>query len=302
MKMINVKMSILCIGAILSYACLLFSSALANSQGTGILSFNHSLSYDPAQMDWIHPISSLESWNISNVWSPYDNQNWNPSNLSDNTIAIYDYTPGWTPVPAKIENVVNGSYVVIETGVDQSNPFKTNGTSETKVIGNVSSDPNVYNYVFSDMLYYATLEAKTAGSFTFEFSYNGYWEGFTENTGDSVGLFGSAQAVVQKMVRRADGQWSAQDMTQVWSERLYKSLFLNDGQSGQITKEDFVGSYSVTVPFSAGDGFYLVSSYANYLSARSEPQTDPVPEPTTLLLFGTGLVGLAAARRRKKVS
>lgn len=30
--------------------------------------------------------------------------------------------------------------------------------------------------------------------------------------------------------------------------------------------------------------------------------SSPVPEPTTMLLFGTGIAGLAAARRRKKVS
>ena len=43
------------------------------------------------------------------------------------------------------------------------------------------------------------------------------------------------------------------------------------------------------------DGWYI-----NILNAAGAPPTNDVPEPTTVLLFGTGLIGLLAARRRKK--
>ena len=73
-----------------------------------------------------------------------------------------------------------------------------------------------------------------------------------------------------------------------WSGQVTLDLAFSDFVTGTWTGNRLVADGSDELML-LGDGYNIVVG-----------ATAPVPEPATMLLFGTGLAGLAAARRRKK--
>ena len=82
------------------------------------------------------------------------------------------------------------------------------------------------------------------------------------------------------------------------------SLLLAPGQSGNLggihdaSGQVFgpAGFFSITT-----DSFWSIDNVERLSSPDPGPgPANPIPEPATMLLFGSGLAGLAAARRRKK--
>lgn len=59
-------------------------------------------------------------------------------------------------------------------------------------------------------------------------------------------------------------------------------------------------SYNAGASFNTGDGLFVISSITT--STFEADETPAVPEPSTLVLLGTGILGLAGAARRKFLS
>ncbi len=69
--------------------------------------------------------------------------------------------------------------------------------------------------------------------------------------------------------------------------------------SGTIEGYDPSVNFATTYPTVLQDG-HMETSSLPYMSISFVSEATPVPEPATMLLFGTGIAGLAAAGRRKR--
>ncbi len=104
---------------------------------------------------------------------------------------------------------------------------------------------------------------------------------------DNSNLAGSTLSkAVQKSIWQLEGEYNSSDdlfANDTTSLTFYNNVVMRNGQS-----YDIAGNVQV---------MNIIKSDGTH--SQSQLIADPVPEPTTMLLFGTGIAGLAAVGRRR---
>ena len=122
--------------------------------------------------------------------------------------------------------------------------------------------------------------------------------------GDPVSEVGSAAPYYTTTFQFVQGQGNGFTIT--WDGPKYIEcpscvLYVKDGNLGgyAFLINSWNGKETIT-----GSGFFPTKdsgsiSHVSIFSTHRDPRNPPVPEPSTMLLLGSGLVGMAAWKRRK---
>jgi len=132
-------------------------------------------------------------------------------------------------------------------------------------------------------------------------SYSGGWHG-------AFGAVGSLAYLSQGLTTNTEDQYNltfwlrnnsagTNHFLVTWGEATVYEKF--DSDDFDYTQFTFSGLTATSTPTVLTFGFQNDPSFF-YIDDISVTSSSPVPEPTTMLLFGTGIAGLAAAGRRKR--
>jgi hypothetical protein len=192
-----------------------------------------------------------------------------------------------------LAGLVTGLLMVGIAGAGNATPFSDlRDFDEIAGVGDFAGI--TYNEIENNYKYTHTLLGLTSPAYilqdaTLSLRHNGN----SNNSGEL--WFSSADAVSDILIGQLTGSGTAHDWTiDTWTLSAEILDLMDDGDPWALT----VNLYDTTSGLDRLKIDYSILA-GNYV-ASEDPNPAPVPEPTTLLMMGTGLAGLVCARKKKK--
>lgn len=180
--------------------------------------------------------------------------------------------------------------------VARSNDFSTGWkhASSGNLFGIIKDRQTMYQTFTASVGGYGTLDWKDANRAAWrDLEWFGRHNNYDVNLTDiSTGISTTLGSFTSEVQRDDNGDWWTETAKKKWVSRSLTGFYLYAGRS-------YILSFASMSPYNSNGDVDDRTTFLDDINLSTSPAPPPIPEPTTMAIFGLGGLGLAFLRRRR---